>query len=893
MQDRTHAGETPEAGSLRALFATMPVGVVYQDRDGRITAANPAAERILGLSLEQLQGRTSVDPRWHAVRTDGSEFPGDEHPAMVALRTGARVGGVVMGVGDPATGTRHWLRVDATPLFDPGGDAPREVYATFLDITTEVEARAAQAAHEARFERLFGAMNEGVAYCRMLYGAGGGPDDFIYESVNPAFERLTGLVDVEGRRVTEVIPTIKAETPDLLETYGRVARTGEPAEFDIDFTPLDIYLHIKVFRPEPDHFVAVFENVSEARRATAALRRSQNELSTLIDTIPEITFAVDRDYRLVTANAAFTAATVASHGRPIARGDVVLTPEYPQEFNELWRGHYDRALSGEAFMVETTVPMDDGVHTMENHISPMRDDGGVVGVVVLSRDVTERRSALDALQDSERRLRDIMDAMHVGCQILDHEGRYVYINPSAEQHARRPRAELFGRRQVDVYPGIEDTEVYRLIQRCLARGTTERVENRFEYPDGTVGWHDLVIQPVPEGVLVQSIDTTERRRAEAALRESEATRDTAESIALVGSWRYDPATDLADWSPGMFAIFGVERAADATGWAPVDFGPILATRVHPDDRAGIAEATARVVDAGGPGVVEFRLAWPDGSWHVLYGEGTAERGPSGEVVAVSGYYRDVTAQRGAEAEIRALNEDLERRVAERTAELEQATRELQGFVYSISHDLRTPLRTIGSYSQILLQDHAAELGDVAADALRRIERANARMVRLVDGLLELAGLARSRLQPRSVDISRLAREVAEELRDVEPEHEIELTIAEGLTAQGDEALLRVVFYDLLGNAWKFTAGRSPAHVEVGATQVEGETAFFVRDDGAGFDQRFVDKLFTPFERLHDDAEFTGTGIGLATVRRIVERHGGKVWAEGETGAGATFWFTLP
>ena len=894
MQDRTHAGEAPEAGSLRALFETMPVGVVLQDRDGRITSANPAAERILGLSLDQLQGRTSVDPRWHAVRADGSEFPGDEHPAMVALRTGARVGGVVMGVGDPATGLRHWIRVDATPLFDPGAGAPREVCTTFLDITPEVEVRAAQAADEARFERLFGAMNEGVAYCRMLYDADGRPDDFVYESVNPAFARLTGLADVEGRRVTEVIPTIKSETPELLETYGHVAATGEPAEFDIDFTPLDIYLHIKVFRPEPDHFVAVFENVSEARRATAALRRSQNELSTLIDTIPEITFAIDRDYRLVTANAAFTAATVAAQGRPIARGDVVLAPEYPREFNELWRGHYDRALAGEAFVVETTVPMDDGAHAMENHLSPMRDDqGGVAGVVVLSRDVTERRRALEPLRASEQRLRDIMDAMRVGCQILDGEGRYVYLNPAAEQHARRPRAELIGRRQEDAYPGIEDTEVYRQIKACLARGTTERMENRFVYPDGTVGWYDLVIQPVPEGVLVQSLDITDRVEAEAALRESEATRVTAESIALVGSWRYDPATDLAAWSPGMFEIFGVERTADASGWAIVDFGPIMATRVHPDDRAGIAEATARVLEGGGPGVVEFRLAWPDGSWHVLYGEGTAERAPSGEVVAVSGYYRDVTAQRGAEAEIRALNEDLERRVAERTEELEQATRELQGFVYSISHDLRTPLRTIGSYSQILLHDHAAELGDDAADALRRIDRANGRMVRLVDGLLELAGLARSKLQPRSVDVSRLAREVAGELRDVEPGREVELTIAEGLTAQGDEALLRVVFYDLLGNAWKFTAGRRPAHVEVGARLVEGETAFFVRDDGAGFDPRFVDKLFTPFERLHDDTEFTGTGIGLATVRRIVERHGGRVWAEGEPGAGATFFFTLP
>ena len=745
----------------RALFETMPIGVVYQAADGSITGANPAAERILGLSLDQMQGRTSVDPRWRAVRADGSDFPGEEHPAMVALRSGERVHGVVMGVFNPAADTQTWIRVDATPLFEPGAATPSGVYTTFLDITAETLGERSLGESETRFRRLFDAMNEGVAYCLMLYEAQGRADDFVYQSVNPAFARLTGLEDVEGRRVTEVIPTIKAETPELFETYGRVARSGVPAEFDIEFTPLGMHLHIKVFCPEPDHFVAVFE------------------------------------------------------------------------------------------------------------------------------DVTERRRALAALEDSERRLRSVMETTHVGCQILDGEWRYVYLNPAAEAHNRRPGAELLGRRFADMWPGIEATEVYRRVEACMARRTTERLLNQFSFPDGEVGWFDLVVQPLADGVLIQSLDVTEHVRAEAALRESEARLRLAQEAAKAGTWEWDLETGENTWSPELWRLYDYEpagREASYDTWLE---------SILPEDRA---QAAAIVGDAATRGVelnVEWRVATADGSLRWLMSRGQPERDESGRVTRYRGIVVDITERKTAEAEIGRLNERLERRVTERTAELRQATDELQGFVHSISHDLRTPLRTIGSYSQILLQDHAAELDDDAQDALWRIERANARMVRLVDGLLELSGLTHTPLRALPVDVTRLAREVAEEIRDGEPGRAVELTVAEDLRARADEALLRVVFYDLLGNAWKFTAGRDVAHIEVGADQVDGKTAFFVRDDGAGFDQRYVDKLFAPFERLHDDAEFKRTGIGLATVRRIVERHGGRVWAEGEVGGGATFWFTLP
>jgi PAS domain S-box-containing protein len=225
-------------------------------------------------------------------------------------------------------------------------------------------------------------------------------------------------------------------------------------------------------------------------------------------------------------------------------------------------------------------------------------------------------------------------------------------------------------------------------------------------------------------------------------------------------------------------------------------------------------------------------------------------------------------------------------------QLEAANRELHGFVHSIAHDLRAPLRTIGSFAQILESEHCAELTDDGCDAIRRILRANGRMERLIEALLDLSGLTHRPLREETVSLSTVADEVVADLRDAQPGRTVEVEIEPGLEVVADPSLVRILLENLLGNAWKFTARRDVAHIEVGRTGAGGETAYFVRDDGVGFDQQYAGRLFTAFERLHDDAEFGGTGIGLATVQRIVERHGGRVWAEGRVGEGATVYFTL-
>lgn len=268
------------------------------------------------------------------------------------------------------------------------------------------------------------------------------------------------------------------------------------------------------------------------------------------------------------------------------------------------------------------------------------------------------------------------------------------------------------------------------------------------------------------------------------------------------------------------------------------------------------------------------------------------RDGSGRVVGGTAIGEDITERMRVEEEIRRLNTELEQRVSERTAELAASTRELEGFCYSVSHDLRTPLRAIAGHSAIIREECSA-INHSCRHHLGRIERAAVRMSELIDALLELARVARHAAHPEEINLSRMAQQVLTDLRIASPERSVACAIDEGLTACGDPVLVRVALQNLLENAWKFTAGNPDALIEVGSETADGETVFFVRDNGVGFDMAHAGKMFGTFRRLHRDDEFEGTGIGLATVKRIIERHGGRVWAEGEPGRMAIFRFTLP
>ena len=242
--------------------------------------------------------------------------------------------------------------------------------------------------------------------------------------------------------------------------------------------------------------------------------------------------------------------------------------------------------------------------------------------------------------------------------------------------------------------------------------------------------------------------------------------------------------------------------------------------------------------------------------------------------------------------IRQMNNELERRVEQRTADLQLANRELESFSYSVAHDLRAPLRGVSGFAEVLLSDYEAQLDDEGKDCLQEILGNAQRMSELIDALLSLSRVTRMELHSSRVDLSQLARDVVKQLAAQQPKSTCELIIADGVRAEMDAQFARAILENLLGNAWKFTRNVPQPRIEFGVTERDGERTFFVRDNGAGFNPAYADKMFAPFQRLHTVAEFPGTGIGLATVQRIVHRHGGRIWAEGQVGAGATFYFTL-
>ena len=391
------------------------------------------------------------------------------------------------------------------------------------------------------------------------------------------------------------------------------------------------------------------------------------------------------------------------------------------------------------------------------------------------------------------------------------------------------------------------------------------------------------------GVLVDAFNEMldEVQERDEALRKKEAQQRTILESALHSFITMDQDGKIVEFNPTAERTFGYARE-DVIG---KEMAPLI---IPPALRDKHREGLKRYLKTGEEHVlgrrVEMTAVKADNSEFPV--ELAITRIETEGAPIFTAFVADITERKHAEEEIRALNAELEKRVKERTAQLEVANSELESFCYSVSHDLRGPLRAIDGFSEALVEDLPDDLPEQSMRYLERIRSATQRMGQLIEDLLNLSKVSRAGLTFTNVDLSAIAAEVVNGLRQQEADRKVEVSIWDGMTVTGDTRLLRVALENLIGNAWKFTRNCDAAHIEIGSMRDEDRVVYFVRDNGAGFDMKYANKLFGAFQRLHNVNEYPGTGIGLATVQRIVHRHGGRVWADASPGKGAVFYFSL-
>lgn len=636
------------------------------------------------------------------------------------------------------------------------------------------------------------------------------------------------------------------------------------------------------------------QEIFERKRMEDALRESEERLRTVVDHLAEGIGLYDREDRLALCNEAYRRMQ-----SDIAEQIVPGTP-----FEAIARARAAIVVGmGEAEDVETFTRQRMAEHrnATGRAIERRRADGGYHIIrevrapsgetVVAFTDITELKQREQAVRESEERYRRVVE-MSPSPTLL-RRGEYLMLaNPAAVRFFGANSAEdLIGMPWLDlIHPDEREIARRRIAMIEKSREPTPVQVRKYRRLDGQIMFGETSGAPFQyQGQVLGLItihDVTERRQAAEALANE---RNLLRSIIdHLPDWIYVKGSDhryLLLNAPAR-EVHGLANLEEVVGKTVFDLFPLeVAKTIDAEDRS--------VLETGQPVVNRERsMLMPNGDRRWYLNNKVPLLGPEGNVAGVIGINVDVTEIRNSAEMIRQLNAELEQRVIERTRQLEVANQELESFAYSVSHDLRAPLRSIDGFSQALLEDYGGRLDDTGKDYLRRARGATQRMADLIDDLLALSRVSRTEMRSDEVDLSGLAKEIVEELRRHEPERKVSVTVEPGMAVRGDPNLLRIALQNLLHNAWKFTVKQRSANIEVGMTERDGKRVFFVRDNGVGFDMAYSGKLFGAFQRLHGDAEFSGTGVGLATVQRIIRRHGGVVWAEAAVERGAMFYFTL-
>jgi PAS domain S-box-containing protein len=873
---------------LQITLSSIGDAVIATDISGAINFFNPTAEALTGWTKAEVSGKP-LDEVFRLINESTRELV--ESPFAKINREGLVVGLANHTILIGKDGREVPIDDSGAPIKDSDGHIIGTVI-VFHDVSDRQRAEAdtsllasiVESSEDAiiskDFDRKILSWNKGA---EKIFGFTAA--EAIGKDISILFPRE--LLDEEN----EIVEKIKrGESVKHYETFRRRK----------DGSDVPVFLTVSSIRNSAGDIIAVSKiahDISERRRAEGRFRQviegapngmvmiDQAGKITLVNTQVEILFGYSRDELLGQAIELLVPKRFHSH-HSAYRAEFMKSPlTRPMGAG---RDLYGVRKDGSEFPVEI------GLNPIETEQGMM-----VLGTIV---DITQRTRAEADLRASESRLQTIVESLAEGLVVSDLEGQVLHFNRAAlNMHGFAALddvklhltefTEIFELSSVDgsVLP-VDQWPLARVLRgdelrnfEVLIRRPKSNWERIFSYGGTLV--RDEAGQPM--FAVVTMSDITERKQAEKSRAESESRKEAILVSALDAVITIDREGKIIEFNPAAERIFGYPREkVIGQQMAELIIPPSMRDAHHKGFAHYLATGEAPILNKR----LELNAVRADGTEFPV--ELTISRIGSEAEPFFTSFIRDITERKQAENEIRILNETLEHRVEERTLELEAANKELEAFSYSVSHDLRAPLRAIDGFSQALLEDYKDKLDDEGQSYLGRVREGSQRMARLIDDMLKLSKVTRSDLHREKVNLSVLANDVAKKLHELHPERSVTLDIEESVTTFGDERLLRIVLENLLGNAWKFTSKCEKAAISFGRNGRGNKTEFFVKDNGAGFDMAYADKLFGAFQRLHSANDFDGTGIGLATVQRIIHRHGGSIRAEGKVEAGAVFYFTL-